>query len=240
MTARTLLKGSFWSLTALAGDLCGAALAGPEPVAEAPTKTEVAGLTGLHRHAVKLFIDRTGFGFSRIEPPLTDVLGPPKSHAQSAADQLPAVKDPVAIRPGKDGKTAHFSFARAVGVAGFIPATDGKKTWVVKEVQLIGLVKHKDPVVYLTAAEMKETTDEKTREPDKFEAKALEVIRGGGELVQAEKRSGTLRAVSGIFAGKQCAGCHERPGEMLGAFSYRLALEDPPAKPLGGGLPLRP
>ena len=238
MAARALLKGSFWSLTALAGILCGAALAAPEPAAEAPTETEMAGLTGLHRHAVKLFIDRNGFGFSRIEPPLTDVLGPPKSQSQSLADQLPAAKDPAGLRPDKDGKAAHFSFAKAVGQTAGIPSAGGK-TWVVKEVQLIGLVKHKDPVVYLTAAEMKEKKDEKTREPDKFEAEALVVIRGGGELVQAEKRGGTIRAVSGIFAGKQCAACHARPGEMLGAFSYRLALEDAPPKPAGSGRPGR-
>jgi hypothetical protein len=241
MAARTLLKGSFWSLTALAGTLCGAALAAPETVVEAPTKTEMAGLTGLHRHTVKLFIDRSGFGFSRIEPPLTDVLGPPKSHSQSAGDHRPAVTDPVAIRPDKDGKAAHFSFAKAVGQTGFFPDTAGKKTWVVKEVQLIGLVRHKDPVVYLSGevdgAMKTGKKEEKTREPDKFEAKALEVIRGGGELVQAEKHGGTIRAVSGIYAGKQCAACHERPGEMLGAFSYRLALEDAPAKAVGAGLP---
>jgi cytochrome c5 len=57
---------------------------------------------------------------------------------------------------------------------------------------------------------------------------------------KAEKEGGANRAVSGIFAGKQCTACHERPGEILGAFSYRLALEDPPAKPVGSGFLGRP
>jgi hypothetical protein len=240
MTARVptgaRLVGGFCSLTAIAGALCGVAAAAPEPAVEAPTKAEVAGLTALHRHAVKLFIDRNGFGFSRIDPPLTDVLGPPKSQAN--ASRQPVVEDPMAIRAGKDGKDAHFSFTRAVGTAAYIPPPAGNRVWVVKNVQLVGLVKHPDPVVYLgsEAAMIKGKTEEKTRRPDQFEAKALEVIRGGGELVQAEKQGGTLRAVSGIYAGRQCAKCHERPGEMLGAFSYLLALEEPPAKGAGIGV----
>jgi hypothetical protein len=248
MTANipTATRSGFWSLTAIAGTLCVVALAASEPVGEEPTKAEIAGLTRLHRHAVKLFIDRSGFGFSRMEPPLTDVLGPPKSQAEAPADRRPVGQDPVAIRPDKDGKAAHFSFAKAVGAAAFIPPPAGNRTWVVKEVQLVGLVKHKDPVVYLSGeAEeaMKEgKKEEKTRRPDEFEAKSLEVIRGGGELVQVEKKGGTLRSMSGIYAGKQCAGCHERTGEMLGAFTYRLSLEEAPAKAaaVGSGLPGRP
>lgn len=224
-----------------AGTLCGVGLAAPEPTPEAPTKAETAGLASLHRQAVMLFIDRNGFGFSRMMPQLSDILGPPKS--QGGASRQPVVEDPMAIRAGKDGKDAHFSFARAVGTAAYIPPPVENKAWVVKDIQLVGLVKHPDPVVYLTGgAEMLKEKDVKTRRPDAFEARALEVIRGGGDLVQAEKRGDALRAVSGIYAGKQCSKCHERPGEMLGAFSYRLALEAPPAKAsvLGVGLPARP
>jgi hypothetical protein len=235
MTARL----GFCSL--FAGALCGVAAAAPEPTAEAPTKAEVAGLTSLHRQAVMLFIDRNGFGFSRMMPQLTDILGPPKSQGETSRQAV--VEDPMAIRAGKDGKDAHFSFARAVGSGAFVPSPVKNKAWVVKDIQLVGLVKHPDPVVYLTGdAVVTGKKDEKTRRPDAFEAKALEVIRGGGELVQAEKQGGTLRAVSGIYAGRQCMKCHERPGEMLGAFSYRLALDDPPAKGVsfGTGFPFQP
>jgi hypothetical protein len=238
-TMTTGARLGFCSL--LAGTLCGVALAAPEPAAEAPTKAEMAGLTSLHRQAVMLFIDRNGFGFSRMIPQLTDVLGPPKSQgdASSARSVGP---DPMAIRADKDGKDAHFSFARAVGRASFVPPPAGK-AWVVKDIQLVGLVKHPDPVVYVTGGtDMIKGKDVKTRRPDAFEAKALEVIRGGGELVQAEKRGDTLRAVSGVYAGRQCSKCHERPGEMLGAFTYRLALENPPPKgsEFGAGFPFQP
>jgi hypothetical protein len=229
--------GRFWSLAVLAGALCGAALAAPKPAAEPPSKEERAGLTLLHRHAVKLFIDRDGFGFSRLEPPLADVLAPPKSQAEVATDRRPTVPNTAAVRPDTGAKGAHFSFAKAVGAAAFFPHRAGEKTWVVKEVQLVGLVKHKNPVVYL-GGPTPGRAGERTRRPDEFEAKALEVIRGGGDPTQAEKRGGTLRAVSGIYAGRRCAKCHERPGEMLGAFSYRLALEEAPAKKaVGAGLP---
>ncbi|HYH66747.1 MAG TPA: hypothetical protein VD866_18785 [Urbifossiella sp.] len=239
--------GRFLLLAALAGLLVGAAPVAPEPAAEEPTKGERAGLAYLHRHAVKLFIDQTGFGFSRMEPPLTDVLAPPKSQADLPRGGPQVAELPEAIRTGADAKKAHYSFARAVGEVAYVPPPAGvkNKAWVVKEVRLVGLVKNPEPVVYLTggAAEAgmkKGKAEVKTRRPDEFESKALEVIRGGGELVQAERRDGALRAVSGIYAGRQCAKCHERPGEMLGAFSYRLALED--AKGLAGvdGVPIQP
>src|SRR5262249_54870564 len=155
------------------------ALAAPEPAAMAPTKAEMAGLTGLHRHAVMLFIDRNGFGVSRMIPPLADVLGPPNSRGD--ASRQPVAENPVAIRAGKDASDAHFSVTRAGGTAAFVPPPGGNKFWVLKDVYLVGLVKHPDPVVYLTGdAAMKGKQDVKTRRPDTFEAKALEVIQGGG------------------------------------------------------------
>ncbi len=239
--------GRFLALAAVAGLLVGAAPVAPAPDAGELTKAERAGLTHLHRHAVKLFIDQTGFGFSRMEPPLTDVLNPPKSAADQTTSRVPVVESPAAIKPGADGKKAHYSFARAVGSVAYVPPPPGVKgkAWTVKDVQLVGLVKNPEPVVYLTggAAEagMKTAKAEvRTRRPDEFESKSLEVIRGGGELVQAEKRDGSLRAISGIYAGRQCAKCHERPGEMLGAFTYRLALEDAKGPAGVDGVPIQP
>jgi hypothetical protein len=236
--------GWFLALAVLFGTLCGAAPGASVPAPEPLTKAERAGLAHLHRGAVKLFIDQTGFGFSRMEPPLTDVLSPPKSQADPPKGGQAVAELPEAIRAGADGKKAHFSFARTVGSLAYIPPPAGmkNKAWVVKEVQLVGLVKNPEPVVYLTTdPAMKTKAEVKTRRPDGFESKALEVIRGGGDLVQAEKRDGSLRAVSGIYAGRQCAKCHERPGEMLGAFSYRLALEDTPGLTRGvNGVPVMP
>jgi hypothetical protein len=188
-----------------------------------------------------LFIDRNGFGFSRMIPQLGDVLAPPKSQSDTSTART-VVEDPMAIRAGKDAKEAHFSLARAVGKASFIQSPVRGKAWLVKDVQLVGLVKNPDPVVYLTGgAAMIPGKEVKTRRPDTFEAKALEVIQGGGELVQAEKRGDTIRALSGIYAGKQCMKCHERAGEMLGAFSYLVALEtpSPDVKEVGVGLPFQ-
>jgi len=235
--------GRFLALAALAGLLVGAAPVAPEPAAEEPTKAERAGLSYLHRRAVKLFIDQTGLGFARLEPPLTDVLAPPKSQADLPRGGPQVVELPEAIRAGADAKKAHFSFARAVGEVAYVPPPAGvkNKAWVVREVRLVGLVKNPEPVVYLTADPvMKAKAEVRTRRPDEFESKALEVIRGGGDLVQAERRDGALRAVSGIYAGRQCAKCHERPGEMLGAFSYRLALEDVKGPAGADGVPVQP
>lgn len=243
MTTRFPAGARYLALGVLVGTLSGAAPGASVPTPEPPTKAEKAGLTHLHRQAVKLFIDQSGFGFARMEPPLTDVLSPPKSAADQPAAQ-PAVGQGQVVVLGADPKRAHYSFARAVGGLAYIPPPAGEKNkaWVVKEVQLVGLVKHPEPVVYLsTDPVMKGKAEVKTRRPDGFESKSLEVIRGGGDLVQVQKRDGALRAVSGIYAGRQCAKCHERPGEMLGAFSYRLALEDAPALTRGAnGIPVQP
>jgi hypothetical protein len=239
MVVTTVARLGFCSL--IAGALCGVGLAAPDTTAEAPTKAETAGLTALHRQAVMLFIDRNGFGFSRMIPQLGDILAPPKSQGEASTART-VVEDPMAIRKGKDGKDSHFSLARAVGNASFIQSSVKGKTWVVKDVQLVGLVKNPEPVVYLTGgAGMIQAKDVKTRRPDVFEAKALEVIQGGGDLVQAEKRGDSMRALSGIYAGQQCMKCHERAGEMLGAFSYRVALEtpSPDVKEVGAGLPFQ-
>jgi hypothetical protein len=71
-------------------------------------------------------------------------------------------------------------------------------------VQLVGVVKDPDPVVYLTGdVTMIGNEGVKTRRPDAFEAKALEVIRGAATTSSPRSGGGTLRAVSGIYAGRQ-------------------------------------
>ena len=92
-------------------------------------------------------------------------------------------------------------------------------------VNLIGLVKHAEPVVYLTG-KAKDPKEVKTREPDDFEASALDALRNGEDL-KAEKEGTKMRAVGPIYAGKRCTACHER-GLFLGAFSYRLELAAAP------------
>jgi hypothetical protein len=227
--------------------------AAPAPVptpTEPLSDSEKATLTRMHRDAVEVFIDRPGFGVRRLLLPLEDVVKAPKTQPKKDAtdkDQPPAA--PVAAREtDKAGKEAHYAVQDVIGssdplVGGRQYVTDDlKEEWKVRKAQLVGLVKHKEPVVYLAekVPDMKEAKDVPTRDLDAFEKAALEAIRGGDNL-KAEKNGKEMRALGPIYAGQRCLVCHATKGELLGAFSYqleRVPIEiDKERKPIGPRIP---
>lgn len=113
-------------------------------------------------------------------------------------------------------------------VAGFLPHRFSKvpeaRTWQVQRIELMGLLKHPEPVVYLSdkLPAMKELRDAPTRPLDKFETTGLEVIQKGDDGFAA-RRGEEMRFVGAIRSTRQCVECHggER-GDLLGAFSYTL------------------
>jgi hypothetical protein len=122
-----------------------------------------------------------------------------------------------------------------------------KRRWTLQMMRLIGLVKHKEPVVYLgngrpdhsarpdrlgkNGLGMNEDTIIPSRRPDRFEAAALAELRKGNELV-AETSPSVMRMVGAIRARADCLKCHDGDeGTLLGAFSYTLWRESPAAKP---------
>ena len=211
--------------------LGGCALDAPEsaaPPAEPLTQAEKSGLRTLHRNAVEIFVDRPGFGARRLMLPLEDVVSPPNSlYDADAPDRLA----PETAKSAKPAKLAHFAVQDllAGGQAGNIAAADAGEVWKVRNVQLVGLMTHREPVAYLEDRVV-DVKDVPTRELDAFEKSALEALRGG-EAVIAEKRDRELWALGPIYAGRRCVACHDK-GQMLGAFSYRL--ERGPAEPSKG------
>jgi hypothetical protein len=209
------------------------ALAAPAPTpppSEPLTDAETASLKRLHRNAVEIFIDRPGFGVRRLVLPLEDVVNSPKSKKETPeGEKGPQDGTPVrgkeADKAAKVLKETHFSVQDQLEKWGLgaIPAEDKKEQWKLRKLQLVGLVKHKDPVVYEAekVPDMKEAKDVPTRELDTFEKTALEALRGGDNL-KAEKRAKDMRVLAPIYAGARCAICHEKKGELLGAFSYQL------------------
>jgi hypothetical protein len=101
--------------------------------------------------------------------------------------------------------------------------------WAIRRLELVSLLKHKEPAVYV-AQELPRMQDLKkadTRPLTEFEEGALKALRGGEEMV-AEASTNRIRMVGAIRATKQCLDCHSvQRGEMLGAFSYDLQ-RDPP------------
>ncbi len=124
-----------------------------------------------------------------------------------------------------------FGFVRdRQHVAGFRPHAfhqppSSLGTWQVERVELVGILKHDEPVVYLTRnlPIMEEVRDAPTRKLNSFERESLAALRRGEDLMVQEsprrpRLFGSIRAVN------QCLKCHSvERGELLGAFSYQMS-----------------
>jgi hypothetical protein len=156
----------------------------------------------------------------RMRPNLTDIV----TKSKTQADDKDVAWGPHVREAGK-GKV-HKGVQEEItnGWMGSVPTKDGTEMWKVRTVHLLGLVKHPQPVVYLTdqVPNMKDAKEEvPTREPDAFEKAGLVTIKGGENIV-VEKIDTTMRVLGPIYAAKGCVKCHEQKGQLLGAFTYRL------------------
>lgn len=114
-------------------------------------------------------------------------------------------------------------------VAGFLkhgmskmPKADS--TWSVAHLELVGLVVHEKPVVYVTAnlPQMEEVQHVPNRPIDTFEQDGLDALRNGEDLYYRGNET-QARMMGSIRATKQCLACHGGSrGDLLGAFSYGL------------------
>ena len=77
---------------------------------------------------------------------------------------------------------------------------------------------------------MDELSEAAARPLDGFEREALAKLRRGEDLIVQEAPQ-QMRMLGSIRAVHQCLDCHSvQRGELLGAFSYRLASDESPAK----------
>ena len=207
----------------------------------------------LHEQAVQSFVNSPGFGVGRMgtpdvakrslgdgghgSPPVQqpDYAAPFAHPPLAAVKELPKADAPKLFELHAGGvldfvNPKGFGYVKDRGrVAGFqshgmSKVPESKGPWDVARVELIGLVVHDKPVVYVSQhlPRMDELRGSPTRQPDEFEATALEVLRKGEDL-HARGTEKAARMVGAIRAARQCTTCHgcER-GELLGAFSYGL------------------
>jgi hypothetical protein len=142
---------------------------------------------------------------------------------------------------------ASFGYAKSRdGVAGFRPHefrfspvanlnpnnADGKEKnkerWVLRRLELVSLLKHEKPVVYVSQElpRMENLRRAPTRPLGDFEEKALKNLQGGQDLV-TEATVNRIRMLGALRASRQCLQCHNvQHGQLLGSFSYEL-LRDP-------------
>jgi hypothetical protein len=109
----------------------------------------------------------------------------------------------------------------------------------VKKIELIGLVKHPEPTAYVISMPPQKaffTNDLarhiKTRALTTFETDALVQLRSGrNEVIGFHDESPAI--LGAVRAQKKCLKCHEgKTGNLLGAFSYSMALAGKPAVPI--------
>jgi hypothetical protein len=213
-------------------------------------------LKELHDHTVSTFVNSPGFGVTRLsgmteyqlehgyeEPPVL-----PQGGWRSPLLELPPDDQGVPTDYLKEKlntwhidnlllfmRAGSFGYARnRREVAGFrshefAEAPSKPQPWKMRTVELVGLLIHDKPVVYLSAnlPRMSELRTGPYRSIDKFEERGLtELLRGEDYYVR--EIDGVCYMLGAIRAVKQCQECHgcER-GDLLGAFSYALDRDHP-------------
>jgi hypothetical protein len=214
----------------------------------------------LHEYSVRRFVDSPGFGQSRMPTVSNWGLmvgidrGPVPLQPGSASEVTWSPGDARPLAPGDEAPLGHllvasivdFVHPRAFGyykdrrhVAGFAPHRFGdevprsEERWKVQRLELISLLLHEEPVVYVSdrLPAMDRMHDTPTRPLDRFERFGLDTLKRGEDLFVSDAPDG-LRMLGAVRSVKQCVDCHGwGRGDLLGAFAYRLK----PAGGLGSG-----
>jgi hypothetical protein len=122
---------------------------------------------------------------------------------------------------------------------GNVPRETHPARWTIGRLELVSLLKHDEPVVYVSEnlPRMKDLEQAPTRPVTAFERQALESFQAGEDLVTAPATN-DIYMVGAVRAVKQCMECHAaKRGELLGAFSYRLKRTPPLRFPARGSKP---
>jgi internalin A len=211
-------------------------------------------LPEIHERYVEEFTLRPGFGMERYHWQPGEwaelVAGEStKVPADTCANQLYPARDCLTQRGDERKKyTVRPKYdpeAETLTLPGETFKDVAERLWILKEMHLIGLVKHKEPTVYLgdgehAAGKDKQSKDQPkvganaptpARELDRFEAAALTELRHGVELV-ARTTMSDMRILGAIRARADCLACHHvDEGALLGAFTYTLELKSDATEP---------
>jgi len=208
----------------------------------------------LHEHTVEAFANQPGFGVGRMTPSrwmlsLGDVQPIPQPGTRvtftwstgTLEEPGPGWGTGEAEKSWQTHQAGIVDFANPGGfglvkdrhhVAGFQGhqfskpprATD---SWVLRTLDLVGLVVNDRPVVYISdhLPSMDELRAAPRRPLDDFETLGLAALRNGDDLFMRQNNEGR-RLLGAIRNARRCLECHggER-GDLLGAFSYTFAPE---------------
>lgn len=108
-----------------------------------------------------------------------------------------------------------------------------KERWAVARLELVSLLTHKRPTVYISTElpRMEQLAKAETRTLDGFEQEALKSLQKGEDVV-TDAAINHIRLMGSLRAAKQCQQCHSVPrGALLGAFTYDLQRVPPRETP---------
>ena len=180
-------------------------------------------LPEIHERFVEEFTLRPGFGMDRYHWQPGEwaelIAGEStKAPAELCATQLYRARDCLTNR-GDDRRTytvrpKYDREAETLTLPGKTLKDVVERLWILKDMHLIGLVKHKEPEVYLGDGNHKDQPKVGTnaitpaRKLDSFEAAALTELRHGVELV-ARTTMNDMRILGAIRARGDCLACHQ-------------------------------
>jgi hypothetical protein len=207
-------------------------------------------LERLHNESVRNFIDSPGFGFGRRIGPSESTLNVnlrrnevpirqpgPISYLTVAENDLREIND-LKLDPLREmhvESVLDFAYPEGFGwflsrqkVAGFLPhrfsMVPKAPQWHVQSVELVGLIMHDGPVVYVSdeLPRMEKLGKVLNRSLNAFETVGLKRLLDGEDLCVRETNDSILM-LGAVRSIRQCVKCHggER-GDLLGAFSYSL------------------
>lgn len=217
-------------------------------------------LSALHNQTMESFVNAPGFGVGRMYRPDEKELSLDSDVAIAQPGSLgdvaggnrlgsPRISRDEPLFEFHRSSIVNFVNPRGFGyvksraeVTGFQPhffrSVPTSFRWQVRSIELVGLLKHDGPVVYLTSnlPRMEELRSAPTRPLDAFEAAGLDRVKQGETLLVQEFSAG-MRMVGAIRSVDACTKCHGgEEGALLGAFSYALVkigepVDDAPAIP---------
>jgi hypothetical protein len=200
-----------------------------------------ASMERIHKMVVQIFTNQPGFGEGRVVLFRIDrdIVQSPSSLKNVPAESRSVANDPryfdkfVKYRHGKKPE-AHVPFQQQTDELNLSHwfESDTEESWEVRKVQLVGLIKHKEPVAYESdkVSMAKGVRDLPTRTLDEFEMRGLEKLRSDEDFYFEKLDNGQVRALGPIYAGARCVACHEKPGELLGGFTYTFEIVKGKAK----------
>jgi hypothetical protein len=141
-----------------------------------------------------------------------------------AADRLGYAKD----REHVAGFAGHaFSrLPRLTDSEGWL--SEPEEHWAVRRMELVSLLKHDQPQVYVSSdlPRMDKMNDTPLRDLGEFETDALAKLNAGEDVVTRASLN-RIEMLGALRASKSCLQCHNvERGQLLGAFSYSL-VRDP-------------